>query len=1572
MKRVLPNVLILVLFITAQVFGNVMNKIPSEEPCMDCLTAPVLICPSTFMGCPSDNLDPSNTGFPTALPGDSNCPEPIVTYTDQIVQNSNCLTIIHRTWKAEYPPNSASIKLHSQCQQTLYLEDLEAPVIENCPGDLTVDLADNCAGIATWSLPVATDDCGIQLFLTTHYSGTAFPLGVTPVTYTAQDYCTRLDTCTFNVTVQGSCCNGFSISCPSDLNICIGSSTDPSNTGSLVVTSADPSCPSPTVSYQDSIVNNSSCAQAQTILRTWTAIDPDDSNIQQTCLQTIILEDSQNPIIQNIPQDLTVDATNSICQVPVNWTTPTVSDNCGVASFTSNIANGSAFDLGSTLVTYSATDNCGNTATAAFQVTVTCSGAACSSDPLISCPSDFSGCYSTTAPNPSLSGFATASSTDPNCGTPVVSYVDFLVSSTSCSQVIQRTWTASDPSDATLVASCVQTLTLSDDQAPVITSIPSDITVTGFGNNCQVPVTWTEPQYSDNCGISTWSSNIPNGSTLNQGVTQVIYTAVDACGQSSSASFNITVNCISSCNTPPSISCPANYWACPVGSIPGPDVSGTAIANAGSVDCTAPVLGFNDLIISTGPCVGSKIIERTWVANDPNNPQLQSSCVQTISLEDASAPTFIYCPQNVHVNATGTNCSTPVSWSSVLATDNCGSPNLYATDQYGNSVINGGNFNQGTTHVTYTATDNCGNQAQCQFNVSVSCVATCTTPPNIYCPSNITVCPGSNIDPYVIGSATASSSQYCPNPVLTYQDIITSTGSCLGEKTVHRTYTAYYPNTNLSSSCVQVINLKDDLPPVLSNCPSNITVQSTNTPVTWSAPYASDFCSNPHVSSNYNSGQYFPIGTTQVVYNAFDACNNYASCSFNVTVMHDNSATITCPNDLYLTCNDQGGAYATWEDPLYEGSCQNCNNNNSIPGFVYMGTLNGSQYYCSTSVASWQNANQICQNNGGHLVSINSQEENYFLANILTLQSAWIGLSDFNSEGNFSWSNGDELGYTNWYPGQPNNYNYSQDYVELLNDGRWNDQYNNYSLEFIMELPCDNIRQVSGPSKGSFLTGGTYTVEYELTDACGANSSCSFDIFVDGGISIQCPQNILASAESNSNGVVVSWNDPQVNTCCSSGCNGTDGGPIQGFVYMGQLNGHHYYCSTQIAYWEDAQTVCEYNGGYLAVINDAEENQYLANLLTLQSAWIGLTDREVEGEFHWVNGDELSYTNWYPSQPNNYNGFQDYVQLLNTGLWNDHNNNDRLEYIMEIPACNNINQIAGPTSGSLLPPGSIHTVTYQATDGCGNSASCSFTIEVESVTTNNGFCEARGINSDVHFIDSVVFGEMVNFNGSNGGYEDFTYKCGDFEEGQTYPLQLTPGFGPTVTDKKVFWKVWIDYNNDKDFDDDLEYVAYGCSENTLSGQITLPDVLLSGESRMRIIMNAERYPESPCDVFENGEVEDYCLKISGSGKSKAIDLVSKRSNSEDAIELTISENKEYDFQVYPNPAVDHINISSDDLSQISSAVLINVSGQVIKNITKIDINNRYISVENVPTGMVFLKVNFTDGTHKMKKILIQK
>ena len=79
-------------------------------------------------------------------------------------------------------------------------------------------------------------------------------------------------------------------------------------------------------------------------------------------------------------------------------------------------------------------------------------------------------------------------------------------------------------------------------------------------------------------------------------------------------------------------------------------------------------------------------------------------------------------------------------------------------------------------------------------------------------------------------------------------------------------------------------------------------------------------------------------------------------------------------------------------------------------------------------------------------------------------------------------------------------------------------------------------------------------------------------------------------------------------------------------------NDHSYYVFSDIcSSWEAAQEFCKQRGGYLAVINDAQENDAVFSIVKssgYKSAYFGYTDAGEEGVWRWVDNDNSSYENW--------------------------------------------------------------------------------------------------------------------------------------------------------------------------------------------------------------------------------------------------------------------------------------------------------------------------------------------------------
>jgi M6 family metalloprotease-like protein len=150
-------------------------------------------------------------------------------------------------------------------------------------------------------------------------------------------------------------------------------------------------------------------------------------------------------------------------------------------------------------------------------------------------------------------------------------------------------------------------------------------------------------------------------------------------------------------------------------------------------------------------------------------------------------------------------------------------------------------------------------------------------------------------------------------------------------------------------------------------------------------------------------------------------------------------------------------------------------------------------------------------------------------------------------------------------------------------------------------------------------------------------------------------------------------------------------------------------------------------------------------------------------------------------------------------------------------------------------------------------------MNVTGSTDELSYCESQGNNANYEWISSVTIGSFTN-SSSAAGYTDFTSKTISLSSGQSTTLELIPEFSSTLYTE--YWKVWIDYNEDGDFDDEGEEVFSGTGSSAVSGSFTVADVTV--KTRMRISMKYKETPTS-CETFSYGEVEDYTVDIIAGG-----------------------------------------------------------------------------------------------------------
>lgn len=186
--------------------------------------------------------------------------------------------------------------------------------------------------------------------------------------------------------------------------------------------------------------------------------------------------------------------------------------------------------------------------------------------------------------------------------------------------------------------------------------------------------------------------------------------------------------------------------------------------------------------------------------------------------------------------------------------------------------------------------------------------------------------------------------------------------------------------------------------------------------------------------------------------------------------------------------------------------------------------------------------------------------------------------------------------------------------------------------------------------------------------------------------------------------------------------------------------------------------------------------------------------------------------------------------------------------------------VAGTSyTASNLTSGTTYSVSIVAnctTGGSGTSSSINVTT---TGTAPLSYCDAASTNINDEYIGRVQLGTIDN---SSGGqfYSDFTNVSSDLTKGDAYTITITPTWTGTVYSEG--YSVWIDYNQDGDFNDAGEQVWSQSATQTspISGSFNVPTSATNGSTRMRVSMKYNGIPTS-CETFNYGEVEDYTVNL---------------------------------------------------------------------------------------------------------------
>jgi hypothetical protein len=454
------------------------------------------------------------------------------------------------------------------------------------------------------------------------------------------------------------------------------------------------------------------------------------------------------------------------------------------------------------------------------------------------------------------------------------------------------TWKATDAEGNG--ATAVQKVTVVDTEKPFIFR-PYEISVVNDPGQCGAAVPLTTPDYYDNSGSVTFTSDAP--AYFPVGSVLITWTATDKYGNSDTSTQLITVID----NELPTIS--ANDII--VNNSPG--------KNGATVNPGTPVTADNCGVVSVendAPAffpIGATVVH--WIVTDKAG--YTNITTQTIKVVDVEKPK-ITTPAPVTLNNTTGKCGSAATLAPPVVSDNSG-----ATSITNNAPAW---LPTGTTLVVWTVQDNSGNTSAATQTVVVKDVE---APVFASVPANVTVsCDGipAVAAPVVTDNCTAS-------PAVTYSQVSTQ-GSDASKTTRYnytltRTWTAKDAAGN-TSTVKQVITVQDKAGPAIT-VPATITKSNDANVCGATVSYsvsAADPCGSPvTITYSKNSGTVFSTGTTVVTVTAKDVSGNASTKTFNITINDTQKPTVKAPSNISTTTGNNSVSNVNLGTPTSGDNC---------------------------------------------------------------------------------------------------------------------------------------------------------------------------------------------------------------------------------------------------------------------------------------------------------------------------------------------------------------------------------------------------------------------------------------------------------------------------------------------------------------------------------------------------------------------------------------------------------------------------------------------------------------------------
>jgi hypothetical protein len=874
-----------------------------------------------------------------------------------------------------------------------------APPQNICEGGQTVFTgppANATTHVASWAWSVSgnatisgsTTGQNVTVVAGTYSLGSSFVVTLTTKTSVAEGECENTCNYTYAITPM--------MVCPADLIVDCASLVPAPSTAAVTM-----NCANIQVAFVSDVISNQTGPNCYTITRTYSGVNGLASVL---CSQTITVNDDEAPIVTTLAGalDATIECSDAAGITAALALFPAATDNCAAVPTMHLISDVTTPDLTCTnayirVRTWNFDDGCGNVS-ASFVQTITVED---NTAPVVT---TLAGAFDATFECSNVAGITAALALFPvatdNCTTvPTIHLVsDVTTPDALCTNayIRVRTWNFDDGC-GNVSANFVQTITVEDNTAPVITTLAGalDVTLECSDATGIAAALAMVPVGTDNC-LTIPNLNLisdvttPSTTCANAYIQVRTWNFDDGCGNVS-ANFVQTITIED--NTAPVITTLAGALDATIEcSNTAAITAALALFPAATDNCTTvPTMHLvSDVTTPHATCANAYVQVRTWNFDDGCG-NVSANFVQTITVEDNTAPVVTTLAGALDatfdcLNTTGITAALALF---PAATDNCTAvPTMHLVSDV--TTPHATCANSYTRVRTWNFDDGCG-------NVSANYVQTITVEDNTA--PVVTTLAGSLDATLECSNLTGITAALALFPAATdncttaplmvlVSDITTPDVNCANAYIQVRTWNFDDGCGNVSANFVQTITVEDNTAPVITTLAGALdaTFECSNLTGIAAAlamvPVATDNCAavpNLNLISDVTTpdvlcaNAYIQVRT----WNFDDGCGNVSANYVQTITVEDNTApvitTLAGALDAVLECSDLSGITAALAMvPVATDNCATIPNLNLISDVTTPSTTCANAYI---QVRTW-NFDDGCGNVSANFVQTITVEDN--------------------------------------------------------------------------------------------------------------------------------------------------------------------------------------------------------------------------------------------------------------------------------------------------------------------------------------------------------------------------------------------------------------------------------------------------------------------------------------------------------------------------------------------------------------------------------------------------------------------